>query len=489
METKQIIALSLMAAALPMGTVAAVFSRHARSAIFLAMILGTLFVQTLGINLFGRQWYRGTAMGWEVTVTDLCAWMLLGSLLLRYYSSRIRFFWPASLGFILFYFLWCAVSVGISDPKLFGLFELSKILRGILVFVATAWFIQSYAQLRLFVWAWILAIGIEFLLAVKMRYIDGLHRIPGTLSHPNTLSLYVCTVAPLFLAAAASNWSRWLRLGSFAALGAAAVLTILTISRAGIVTFAFTFILGTIAVLSIRLTWKHVAGACILLLLGMFVVIKSWDSLVSRYQNLDLEREYASEASRGRGYYIRLSFQMTHDHPMGVGLNNWSWYASNIYGPRNGFPFIPYESTDRPPDNEQVVRGLERPQDAPAHNLGALTLGELGWIGLLLFGLLWMRWFQMGAMFLFPRSNDPIRRMGVGCFFSVAAIFIHSFTEWVYRQSPCYFAIHIILGALAALTYFRKHAPRPAFSRSVANSRTRTSLPASQTLSARENLR
>jgi hypothetical protein len=47
-------------------------------------------------------------------------------------------------------------------------------------------------------------------------------------------------------------------------------------------------------------------------------------------------------------------------------------------------------------------------------------------------------------------------RIGIGLFFALCAMFLHSLTEWVFRQSPIYYVGHILLGAMAALYYIRR---------------------------------
>ena len=101
-------------------------------------------------------------------------------------------------------------------------------------------------------------------------------------------------------------------------------------------------------------------------------------------------------------------------------------------------------------------------QAAPAHSLGALTLGELGIPGLILFALLWVRWFQMGAVFLWPRTPAPLRRMGVGLFFGFCGMFLQSLTEWVFRHLPLYYTFHILLGAFVSLYYLKRREQRAA---------------------------
>jgi hypothetical protein len=188
---------------------------------------------------------------------------------------------------------------------------------------------------------------------------------------------------------------------------------------------------------------------------------KSWDSLSSRFGEASLEQEYENKHSQGRGYYLRMAAALVEDHPFGVGPNNWSYWVSNKYGPKMGFRFAPYPGTDRRP---KFVVGananVDDPQAAPAHSLGALTVGEMGYGGLLLLLILWFRWFQMGFVFLLQRTTEPMRRIGVGIFFGTIGIFLQSLTEWVYHQTAIFFTFNILLGTLASLYHVRRKAVR-----------------------------
>jgi O-antigen ligase len=177
-----------------------------------------------------------------------------------------------------------------------------------------------------------------------------------------------------------------------------------------------------------------------------------------RYTETTLEEEYLDTNVDGRGVYLRLSAAIARDHFFGVGLNNWSYRVSRTYGPRLGYRFDDY-------DNLVSVYGTHNDKAfansylaAPAHNLAALTLGELGVPGLLIFGLLWLRWLTMGLPFLLLPRREPMRVMGVGILFSICGIFGQSLTEWIYRQTPILFTFYILLGALASLAHARRQA-------------------------------
>src|SRR5438093_13771594 len=133
MDAKHLIGLALILAALPGSVAVCCVSRRVRDAAFFLMIALTVFTGRLGVEFASHYWYRGTTRGFEVTVVDILAVGVLVSSLLLPRPGQARWFWPASLSALLLYFFYACFSVAVSDPKLFGLFELSKILRGIIV--------------------------------------------------------------------------------------------------------------------------------------------------------------------------------------------------------------------------------------------------------------------------------------------------------------------------------------------------------------------
>lgn len=59
-----------------------------------------------------------------------------------------------------------------------------------------------------------------------------------------------------------------------------------------------------------------------------------------------------------------------------------------------------------------------------------------------------------GPMRLDP---DPMHRLGIGFLFGTLGLFLQSATEWTYKQTPVLFTFHVMMGALAALYYARRH--------------------------------
>jgi O-antigen ligase len=246
---------------------------------------------------------------------------------------------------------------------------------------------------------------------------------------------------------------RWFCAGS-AALGAIGQL--LAFSRAGVPIFAAVVGGTMLACASWRLSASRVAVRAALVVFAAVLVAAAWSTMEQRYSEATFSEEYFDPTVDGRGIYLRLAKMLAADHFFGVGLNNWSYAVSGTYGPRLGFRFATYDDLVSTYGTDDEVVFANSYLAAPAHNLAALTLGELGVPGLVLFGALWLRWFWMGARFLGRPRTEPLRVLGVGLFFGLCGIFGQSLTEWVYRQTPIVCTFSILLGALASLTAVRR---------------------------------
>jgi hypothetical protein len=210
---KDLIVLAVLALGTPVSIVAASVSSRIRDAVFVLLIFGTtLTIGWLDVNFVSREWYRGTTRGFEVSFLDVLAVTLLCSTLWNRARNNARLFWPPSFGWLLVYFLYCCFNVAISDPRLFGLFELTKILRGIVAFLAVAYFVRGEREIKLLAFGVCAAVSFEGFVSLFDRYVLWRHRIAGTLIHPNALSTYCCVTVPLLIAMSLSNMGKYARL-------------------------------------------------------------------------------------------------------------------------------------------------------------------------------------------------------------------------------------------------------------------------------------
>jgi len=457
MERKDQIGMLLLLGSAFGGIVLTSLSHRLRDIFFFLMVTLSAVTEYIDINFVSREWYRGTTCGYEVSLVDVISLSVLAGSLIRPRPGEKRWFWPASLGQMVIYFLFASFCVAVADPKIFGLFELSKMLRGLVIFLAAANYLRTERELRLFILALGTVVCYEGISAVVERYGYGVHRVYGTVDDSNSLSMYLCTTAPVFVAVITSKLPRYLKLLGAAAIGLAFIGVILTISRAGLIAIMVLLFGATIATVSYRITLRKTL-LTFLVVLGMAgVLAKAWKTVGARFAGDSLKNEYSAKHEQNRGYYIRIAIAIAEDSWFGVGPNNWSYWVSNKYGPRLGWHFLPYLGTEQKPAQKVPPgRDIDDPQAAPAHSLAALTVGEMGLGGLVLLTLLWLRWLLMGASFLWPRTPDPMRRIGVGIFFGMCGTFFQSLTEWVFHQTPIYFTFNILLGVLASLCYVRK---------------------------------
>src|SRR5437588_11979377 len=124
MTLKHLIGLILIGLAIPSVCLGAALSRRLRSLAFFVMMVGWVMTDRMDIHFFSFDLYRGSTRGIEISVLDILGIGVLVGHLAQPGPGRKRWFWPASLGFILCFFFYCCFSVAIASPNMFGVFAL-----------------------------------------------------------------------------------------------------------------------------------------------------------------------------------------------------------------------------------------------------------------------------------------------------------------------------------------------------------------------------
>lgn len=448
LESKDLIGLLLFSVGTVAASAALLCWPVLRSAAFFLIVAGLAASNWGDLNIYSAYWYRGTSRGFEISVFDVLALALLFSSWLAPRPGEPGRFWPASLGLMLVFLFYCIGRTLVADPMIFGLFEVTKLVRGIVFFLAAAMFLRNERDLSLLAMALAVAVIVESLLAVRQRVFFGMYRPGGTLDHPNSLSMFLCLVTPVLVAAACSTLGPWVRRCCWLAVMAAAGTMVLTLSRAGLPVF----LAVTGAAFVWCASWRPTPGRLVLGLVAMVAlggfVLYSWPLLTQRFGQATLQEEYFDAPGETRGYYFRQAAVILDERPFGVGLNNWSYWVSREYGKPLNMIYQNYDDIvyALPSDLLYMYRYA-----APAHNLGVLTAAELGWVGLALMLALWLRWMSMGLSFLFSRRPEAMHRLGVGLAFGMLGVFLHSFTEWTFRQTAIFQMFHVMAGVLASL--------------------------------------
>src|SRR5437879_4117447 len=151
MDVKTLFGLTVIPAGFLAGILLACFSSRIRDLFFVMLVSLSPLIERLDINYVSREWYRGTSRGFEISILDILSLSLLVSSILSPRRGESRGFWPPSFGFMLLLFVYACFNVAISEPRLFSLFELFRMFRGLILVAGVAFYVRSERELRLFI--------------------------------------------------------------------------------------------------------------------------------------------------------------------------------------------------------------------------------------------------------------------------------------------------------------------------------------------------
>jgi hypothetical protein len=395
--------------------------QHLPKLVFLVGFLPFIGLDDVDINLISFETYRGDTRGLEVTLLDLVVWVL--ALVLPRHGSPYR--GPRWL-----YFGALALSIYGAPMPLFGVFALCKLLRFFIVVDVAARAAERFApQLLSGMGAGVI---FELILSLKQRYWLGMMRAEGNLAHPNTLGMMVNLVAPIAFAIVLAGRGGKL---AKATVGAAGLCVVLGLSRGSLAMYVLALTIVFVGSSAQRMTAKKLKVAAAGLAIALVVLIKAWSSLVSRFLHAPRESELA------RVLFNDAAKAMLHDHPFGVGINQYSYVLSHLgYADRLGIP------------------ALDR--DGIAHHIYWLTAAETGYVGAIAFAILMMAPMILAVVGA-RRHKGTIRAdVLIGCFAGLAAMSIQGTAEWIARQSPMSYLFWIVAGIVWTLAKERQPSAR-----------------------------
>ncbi len=416
--------------------------------VVLGLVFSTVLPDATSINFFSREFYFILTKGVEISLGDLCALVLLGVIFLKRDEYAAPGIPPMTLVFLLV--IAAGILSWITAPRPFGVpqaamehpfllpfdtfetrlypaFEITKWVRGFLLFLALYYFVRKPENLDTVVLAVCLATIWLGLVVLSDRYLSGIHRVRGTLQHPNSLATYMA-MCGTFLFSVLLAEKRWMRVILLSAgLGLAGVSVIMTISRGGlaalVVGLALAFLLLAWRYISIKNTVVLIFGA----IAGVAVLAAAADTLMARFVG---EQDAAGDMEY-RMYYNNQAKLMAGDRLFGVGMGNfsamsWDRYAAMVE-----------------PDN---------PPGTPAHNIWFLTLGETGYPGLLAFAAFWLRFFGLSAPLVLWRLRGPELAAATGAALLCLVCHVQSMVQLSFRQTPIFFLMMIAIAIVASLS-------------------------------------
>jgi len=396
-----------------------------------------------GLTLGSIETYRGHTKGYHFYFNHAIAIALIVAKRLED-PTGFRWLPPG----ILLYGFYCGASLLSlnSAPNSNMVFMTAhKVLFASLLTLATFNYVRTEEAIQDFLRTMALVMSWQFLVCLKLKYLDRIYQVRGTFEHQNPLAMYALFVGMILLATTMGPHFRrtnWVLFG----FAACAVVVQTTLSRAGLALFA----VGTLFVMGISLiekpTSRRLVTAGSMMVIGFLGLLVSLDTIISRFSDQGNQasgelREVMKEASR----------QMVLDKPLGIGWNNYAL----VVNPPHRYAEIYYE----------WIRGRGMTVDETKANSVVeshyyLLLAETGYPGLASWLLLIAvtLWRNLRAYFFFGHSFLRCVSLGIGT--GCALNYAQSTLERVLTQPRNMMLWLIVLGITGRIEWMRREAVR-----------------------------
>ncbi len=401
----------------PLGLFARVEERVQKVLLALIGLVPFIEIDRVAINAYSFQRYRGESRGFEITIVDLFAIALFIAL------PRPPQFPPPYRIARYAYFAVATISMFVAEMPLYSSFSMWKILRAYFCMIVVA---RAFESPRLGPWllyGFAGGIAYSLLRSLEQRYLLGIHQAAGAFPHPNSMGMAINLVYPSALALLMAGQGGKTAVAMATAAG---VCVILTLSRGSLMMFGV-----ATAIVFMGSLWRgftkrklYVVGGAVLL--GAGVLGYAADTIIERFIK-------APDASvEARELFNQAASMMLSDHPLGVGINNFSYSLSN-----GGY-----------------ARALRLPQidwGAIAHHIYWLTLAEMGYLGLVTYVALHAGPLWLSLRHAVKDKRDPRADILLGFFAGLVVTHGQGFAEWVMRQTPMTYLYWSVAGATATL--------------------------------------
>jgi hypothetical protein len=425
---------------LPIGSVLAIFSERIRQLIFFVMVFATAFSQECTIYYFRDAFVQRSSPGLEIHLSDLCAIMLFISMVFRRqkFVKLIPMTIPYGIYLLGGIIAWLVTEEGryysgyisetvYMDLRAYPIFEMIKILRAYFIMWVSVQMLASFSYFKVFYKAVLSAVVCITLLALWERYITHMHRCWSSIPGPNDFACYAGMAGIFFLPFVFVRKSLWQSLGVLLIYVLGGTSVILSISRSSLAAYcAMSLIIMTVFMIRF-FSIKNLVILLVALVSCGFLGLKSYSTLCERF----ITSETIEGGIQARDPFIKEVDLMLQDHPLGVGMGNFGAYSAMKYARETGADV-----------------GL-RP-----HNIWYLTFAETGFLGLIGFGLLWLRCFHMIFTLLFSTSMkfSPTMFAAVfGVFGAASVCMFQNIYHFCYQNVAIFFLMHMFFGLLARI--------------------------------------
>lgn len=421
---KFIIFFFVMLFGVPLMGIKASTSDAFRGWVLTFVIATTAFANQIKINFVSTESYRGPERGFELNLTDLCAWALVIALVSRH-KKAIKWF-PYNSIPLAGLFIVAIISTLDAPERLYAAFALFKLVRAYVIYWAVANTLRTNVP-RESIWRGFLILGmyVDFL-CLKEKYVSHIYRVPGPFDHSNTVPLFLNLVMPALLIWGLCDKNMPKRNSVLSIITSLLMVfsVLITYSRAGLAlsvgATVFAILVANIRARSAKVTLVSI-GVFIALCIGGALTMKSIQDRV---------KDAPESSEEARIEFNIAAKKMLLDHPLGVGINNFSAVLTKE-GRYNG----------------HITVMADEEQSGVCHHIYLLTCAELGYGGIAVFLLIILRW-AWHALFYAFKSKEIEGLVLFGLLLGFLTLHISGLLEWVLRITPVTF-LFVICGALA----------------------------------------
>ena len=426
MELKYLVFIIAIGGIIPLTMLLMLSQKSMKVVVFLLPVFFWKY-QSTAINFFTDPEYRGTALGFEISVIHLLAVSLLLAMILRQWP--VKFFFPGLVLYIL-YFLVSLLSVFFSPAVMYSGFELFKMLNLLITFLALANYFYMTHEFDSFLLGVSLVIFINFLICMEMKYITGIVQVYGLFPHQNSMGMFMSLIGPVFLARVINKNEHIIKTLFFLFIFIISFLSALfTYSRGSIACFPFGCLVTILLTAFFHRTSKALIVLSVTGVLGIFTLLYSFETIVNRFTK-------APEASaETRRFFAEVAVNIMNDKPLlGCGVNTWIIVANDPrYNPYLKHPYF-------------ATRGM-----GIVETTYLLVGAECGLLGLAAM-LCWYFYYFFQAVFQsFQWRKTNYFYLLAGLAGGFLSNYLQSTLEWVLKQQINYFMLFWCFGIVAAL--------------------------------------
>jgi ABC-type multidrug transport system fused ATPase/permease subunit len=413
---------------------------RARSAwrIFFFVLMMFFMCWMQSIHIAPIPLWTGTARGIALTMVDITGLIVLLSMI-GAPGFKVNFRPPGWWCYGLYVIFSLASGIG-AEHTLQWSFEAAKMLWMYIIFLAAYNFICHYRELWIPVYTISGILIFMLIVGLYQKYLGGYYQIPSTMPHQNSLSLYVTLYGGLLLGVLLNEKTTPFQL---ALLGmgflASALLLIFTYSRGGLACF----LLAVAAVTVLSLLVNGVSGNRLLfiLLAGLAMAVLmaiAAPRIINRFVNAP------AASKQTRINLAKAAVRIANDHPIGVGLNNFSAYS----GPFRKYAVeqhMDLKITDETKNTGGIVETIY-----------LLVAAECGWVTMGLLLLWFFYYFFLGVSDILALRHLPCFGISAGIVGGLFSNYLQSTMEWSLKQYGNYYQLMLVFAMVAAIHATRK---------------------------------